>query len=141
MLYMWMIFSMSYKIMKTKWYKLNIGNKKIIYRKTVDGLFLFFPKLSRTFLYLEVEKATDQKFGSKSRLNTLKIEWACQSAGVLPDRIPDKSKDNRSEDACDGVNGLGVPFKDKFNKTVKLYSLMTTKPEEVEARKQKEIEE
>ena len=141
MLYMWMIFSMSYKIMKTKWYKLNIGNKKIIYRKIVDGLFLFLPKLSQTFLYLEVEKATDQKFGSKSRLNTLKIEWACQSAGVLSDRIPDKSKDNRSEDACDGANGLGVPFKDKFNKTVKLYSLMTTKPEEVEARKQKEMEE
>lgn len=42
--------------------------------KTVDGLFLFFPKFSQTFLYLEVEKATDQKFGSKSRLNTLKIE-------------------------------------------------------------------
>ena len=32
---------MSYKIMKTEWYKLNIGNKKIIYRKTVDGLFLY----------------------------------------------------------------------------------------------------
>ena len=103
-------------------------------------------------MYLEAEKATDQKFGSKSRLNTLKIEWACQSAGVLPDRIPDKSKDNRSEDeqkqrfalkhCCgDGANGLGVPFKDKFDKTLKLYSLMTTKPEEVEARKQKEMEE
>ena len=33
------------------------------------------------------------------------------------------------------------PFKDKFDKTLKLYSLMTTKPEEVEARKQKEMEE
>ena len=42
---------------------------------------------------------------------------------------------------CDGANGLGVPFKDKFDKTLKLYSLMTTKPEEVEARKQKEMEE
>ena len=42
MLYMWMIFSMSYKIMKTEWYKLNIGNKKITYRKTVDGLFCTF---------------------------------------------------------------------------------------------------
>lgn len=31
-----------------------------------------------------------------------------------------------------------IPFKDKFDKTLKLYSLMTTKPEEVEARKQKE---
>ena len=51
-----MIFSMSYKIMKTKWYKLNIGNKKIIYRKIVDGLFLFLPKLSQTFLYLEARK-------------------------------------------------------------------------------------
>ena len=30
-----------------------------------------------------------------------------------------------------------IPFKDKFDKTLKLYSLMTTKPEEVEARKQK----
>ena len=29
----------------------------------------------------------------------------------------------------------------KFDKTLKLYSLMTTKPEEVEARKQKEMEE
>ena len=28
----------------------------------------------------------------------------------------------------------------KFDKTLKLYSLMTTKPEEVEARKQKEME-
>ena len=66
MLYMWMIFSMSYKIMKTKWYKLNIGNKKIIYRKTVDGLFSFLPKLSQTFLYLEVEKATDQNLNQKA---------------------------------------------------------------------------
>ena len=29
----------------------------------------------------------------------------------------------------------------KFDKKLKLYSLMTTKPEEVEARKQKEMEE
>ena len=34
-----------------------------------------------------------------------------------------------------------IPFKDKFDKTLKLYSLMTTKPEEVEVRKQKEMEE
>ena len=34
-----------------------------------------------------------------------------------------------------------IPFKDKFDKTFKLYSLMTTKLEEVEARKQKEMEE
>lgn len=34
-----------------------------------------------------------------------------------------------------------IPFKDKFDKTLKLYSLMTTKPEEVEARKQKKMEE
>ena len=34
-----------------------------------------------------------------------------------------------------------IPFKDKFDKTLKLYSLMTTKPKEVEARKQKEMEE
>ena len=34
-----------------------------------------------------------------------------------------------------------IPFKDKFDKTLKFYSLMTTKPEEVEARKQKEMEE
>ena len=34
-----------------------------------------------------------------------------------------------------------IPFKDKFDRTLKLYSLMTTKPEEVEARKQKEMEE
>ena len=34
-----------------------------------------------------------------------------------------------------------IPFKDKFDKTLKLYSLMTTKSEEVEARKQKEMEE
>ena len=39
-----------------------------------SNLFSFLPKLSQTFLYLEAEKATDQKFGSKSRLNTLKIE-------------------------------------------------------------------
>ena len=58
---MWMIFSMSYKIMKTKWYKLNIGNKKIIYRKIVDGLFLFLPKLSQTFLYLEVRKQKEME--------------------------------------------------------------------------------
>ena len=32
-----------------------------------------------------------------------------------------------AEGACDGANGLGVPFKDKFDKTLKLYSLMTTK--------------
>ena len=38
------------------------------------NLFSFHPKLSQTFLYLEAEKATDQKFGSKSRLKTLKIE-------------------------------------------------------------------
>lgn len=31
-------------------------------------------KSKQTFLYLEAEKATDQKFGSKSRLKTLKIE-------------------------------------------------------------------
>ena len=35
-----------------------------------------------------------------------------------------------AEGACDGANGLGVPFKDKFDKTLKLYSLMTTKPED-----------
>ena len=46
-----------------------------------------------------------------------------------------------AEGACDGSNGLGVPFKDKFDKILKLYLLMTTKPEEVEARKQKEMEE
>jgi len=45
---------------------LNIGNKKIIYRKTVDGLFSFLPKLSQTFLYLEVEKATDQNLNQKA---------------------------------------------------------------------------
>ena len=31
-----------------------------------SNLFSFLPKLSQTFLYLEAEKATDQKFGSKS---------------------------------------------------------------------------
>lgn len=31
-----------------------------------------------------------------------------------------------------------IPFKDKFDKNLKLYSLMTTKPEEVEARRQAE---
>ena len=31
-----------------------------------------------------------------------------------------------------------IPFKDKFDKSLKLYSLMTTKPEEIE--KQKELE-
>ena len=46
-----------------------------------------------------------------------------------------------AEGACDGANGLGVPFNDKFDKTLNLYSLMNTKPEEVEARKQKEMEE
>ena len=51
-----MTFSMSYKIMKTEWYKLNINDEKIIYRKIVDGLFLFLPKLSQTFLYLEARK-------------------------------------------------------------------------------------
>ena len=30
-----------------------------------------------------------------------------------------------AEGACDGANGLGVPFKDMFDKTLKLYSLMT----------------
>lgn len=34
-----------------------------------------------------------------------------------------------------------VKSKVKFDKTLKLYSLMTTKPEEVEARKKKEMEE
>ena len=37
-------------------------------------LFSFLPKLSQTFLYLEVEKATDQKFESKSRISTLIIK-------------------------------------------------------------------
>ena len=32
-----------------------------------------------------------------------------------------------------------IPFKDKFDKSLKLYSLMTTKPEEVEARKKLEM--
>ena len=31
-----------------------------------------------------------------------------------------------------------IPFKDKFDKNLRLYSLMTTKPEEVEERKEKE---
>lgn len=39
------------------------------------------------------------------------------------------------------IDSEDIPFKDKFDKTLKLYSLMTTKPEEVEARKQKEMEE
>ena len=34
-----------------------------------------------------------------------------------------------------------IPFKDKFDKTLKFYSLMIIKPEEVEARKEKEMEE
>lgn len=34
-----------------------------------------------------------------------------------------------------------IPFKDRFDKTTRLYSLMTTKPEEVEARVRKEREE
>lgn len=29
-----------------------------------------------------------------------------------------------------------IPFKDKFDKSLKLYTLMTTKPEEVEARQE-----
>ena len=33
-----------------------------------------------------------------------------------------------------------IPFKDKFDKSLKLYSLMTTKPEEVEERKKLEAE-
>lgn len=33
------------------------------------------------------------------------------------------------------INGTTIiPFKDKFDKSLKLYSLMTTKPEEVEQR-------
>ncbi|MBA4699632.1 MAG: conjugal transfer protein TraE [Ruminococcus sp.] len=32
-----------------------------------------------------------------------------------------------------------IPFKDKFDKNLRLYSLMTTKPEEVEERKEKEL--
>lgn len=32
-----------------------------------------------------------------------------------------------------------IPFKDKFDKSLRLYSLMTTKPEEVEERKEKEL--
>ena len=39
---------MSYKIMKTEWYKLNINDEKIIYRKqAVDGLFYMFLEISR----------------------------------------------------------------------------------------------
>ena len=34
-----------------------------------------------------------------------------------------------------------IPFKDRFNKNLKLYSLMTTKPEEVEKRKAEEAKE
>ncbi|MBR0411732.1 MAG: ATP-binding protein [Eubacterium sp.] len=34
-----------------------------------------------------------------------------------------------------------IPFKDKFDKSLKLYSLMTTKPSEIEARKRLEMEE
>ena len=34
-----------------------------------------------------------------------------------------------------------IPFKDRFNKNLKLYSLMTTKPEEVEKRKEEEAKE
>ena len=34
-----------------------------------------------------------------------------------------------------------IPFKDRFDKSLKLYSLMTTKPEEVEKRKEAEQEE
>ena len=148
---------MSYKIMKTKWYKLNIGNKKIIYRKTVDGLFSFLPKLSQTFLYLEVEKATDQNlnqkagsalwelnelasppescqigfrisprtiglrmnrnrglhqniaaamaFLAKRRIDNDTPEW-CRPGGV---RILETIHD-MAEAACDGANGLGVPW-------------------------------
>ena len=33
-----------------------------------------------------------------------------------------------------------IPFKDRFDKSLKLYSLMTTKPEEVEKRKEAELE-
>ena len=36
-----------------------------------------------------------------------------------------------AEGACDGANGLGVPFKDKFDTSLKLYGLMTTKPNEI----------
>ena len=61
-----------------------------------------------------------------------------------------------AEGACDGANGLGSRTLLRWHgfwylvrlgsgrfwwKTLKLYSLMTTKPEEVEARKQKEMEE
>ena len=75
-------------------------------------------------------------FLAKRRINNDTPEW-CRPGGV---RILETIHD-MAEGACDGANGLGVPFKDMFDKTLKLYSLMTTKPEEVEARKQKEMEE
>ena len=39
------------------------------------------------------------------------------------------------------IRGLVYAVFGVLNKSLKLYSLMTTKPEEVEVRKQKEIEE
>ena len=64
---MWVIFSMSYKIMKIKWYKLNNGSKKIIYRKTVDGLFLYLFGKEEIFIAGKEFKGKDKKVAKMTR--------------------------------------------------------------------------
>ena len=71
-----MIFSMSYKIMKTQWYKLNIGNKKIIYRKTVDGLFWYLLGKEEIFIAVKEFKGnTERGFGSSGTGKKWFREW------------------------------------------------------------------
>ena len=58
---------MSYKIMKTEWYKLNIGSKKVIYRKTVDGLFLYLFGKKEIFVAGKEFKGKDKKVAKMTR--------------------------------------------------------------------------
>ena len=53
--------------MKTEWYKLNIGNKKIIYRKTVDGLFLYLLGKEEIFIAGKEFKGKDKKVAKMTR--------------------------------------------------------------------------
>lgn len=62
--------------MKTEWYKLNIGNKKIIYRKTVDGLFLYLLGKEEIFIAgKEFKGNTERGFGSSGTGKKWFREW------------------------------------------------------------------
>ena len=102
--------------------------QKALYRKEHASEIAAFEANLRELI--KQQKSTIQEIGDQEK----ELQIASENVDAILDQQPVQEQKKSHGSTI-------IPFKDKFDKTLKLYSLMTTKPEEVEARKQKEMEE